>query len=640
MKKVALVACLSLREEITCRLQDLGVLELVDVGEDLEQGMPLSVARDRLDRVSRALKYLDGFASRKKGLVETFVTVKDPVTPEEFSRIATTYDEERIVQECLASEARLAEIAHRRQQLLDTVACLAPWLRVNVPVESLEDHDKVCLVLGWMAEKNVTALAEASLTIPMHVERVSQEGSRVYVAIFFLAGHPEAKDLLERYQITQVSFEGLRGTPQQLVDKAREELRDLDVQEEQIREKAQGMLAERINLRALYDHLVFQAERAGATELFAHTQRAFVVRGWVRAKDMPRLEQAFTDLGSRVTILSEEPGEGDEPPVVLENPTIIQPFEVVTTLYGNPRYGEVDPTPLLAPFFFVFFGLALSDGGYGLVLTILSLYMLKRLDIPEGGKRLFRLLALGGISTVVFGVLTGSWFGNAVQLLPFEALKHLSARVTLFDPLRNPLTVLGLALGMGIVQVWFGILVKMVIDIREGRVIDGLLDQGSWLVFIASVVFFVFEGQLLGTGVGRYPVIAGALLVMFAAGRRQKSLLLKPFSAVLGLYGVVGYVGDVLSYARLLALGLATGVIAMVVNQIAQLPQGIPVVGVVLSIIIMVGGHTFNLVVNTLGSFIHSGRLQFVEFFTKFFEGGGKPFRPFRKEGKFTAVKI
>ncbi|MEW6081615.1 MAG: V-type ATP synthase subunit I [Bacillota bacterium] len=639
MKKVALAACLSLREEVTCRLQDLGVLELVDVGEDLQRGMPLSVARDRLDRLTGALKYLEGFTSRRKGLVETFVTVKDPVTPEEFDLITSTYDEEGIVKDCLAGEARLAEIGHRRQQLQDTVTCLSPWLGLNVPVESLEAQDRVCLALGWMANKDVVALAEASLTLPMHVEKVSQEGSRTYVAIFLLAGHPEARDLLERSQITRASFEGLRGTPQQLVDRATEEIRHLDIEEEQIRKKAHGMLEETTNLRALHDNLVFQAERAGATELFTHTQRAFVIRGWVRAKHMPQLEHAFRDLGSRVSILSEDPGEGDDPPVVLENPALIQPFEVVTNLYGNPRYGEVDPTPLLAPFFFVFFGLSLSDGGYGLVLTLLCLYMLKKMDIPEGGKRLFRLLALGGVSTVVFGALTGSWFGNAVQILPFEALKALSARITLFDPLRNPLAVLGLALGMGVLQVWFGILVKMVIDIREGRVLEGLLDQGSWLIFIASVAFFAFEGQLLGTGLGRYLVIAGALLVMFAAGRRQKSLLLKPFSAVLGLYGVVGYVGDVLSYARLLALGLATGVIAMVVNQIAQLPQGIPVVGIVLSILIMAGGHSFNLLVSTLGSFIHSGRLQFVEFFTKFFEGGGKTFRPFRKEGRFTAVK-
>lgn len=639
MKKVAVVSHLALREEVTRRLQDLGMVQLRDISQEVAQSAPLEVSEERFDSVTRCLKYLDNFFTRKKGLVETFVNIKESLTPEEFEGIATGYDESSVVSACLSDEMRLSEIGQERQRLGDLAESVSAWLDMEAPLERLEDTKRVCVVVGQIATKEEEALLEASRKLPIHVERISIEGNRSSVVVWYLKDEPEAGAFSEEAQISKVSFEGLKGTPAEVVKASARRLEDLAAEEAEIHGRAQQMLGEHRKLRVLHDHLGFQVERARSTGLFAHTRTAFVVEGWAKSREVPILEENLRDLDDGVAVLSQDPSEGDNPPVILENPRIIQPFEVVTTLYGYPRYNEVDPTPLLAPFFFVFFGLALSDVGYGLGLILLSLYFIRTLNIPEGGKGLFRLLLLGGISTVFFGVLTGSWFGNLLDVLPFQSLKTFVTRAAVFDPISNPLTILALALGMGVFHVWFGVLIKMLIDIREGRVLDGLLDQGSWLVVLASVAYFVLEEASIGTSVGLVPAYVGAVLVMIGAGRRQRNLLLKPFSAIMGLYGGVGFVGDVLSYARLLALGLATGVIAMVINQIAVLPLGIPVLGVVLMLVIMIGGHAFNLLLNTLGSFVHSGRLQFVEFFTKFFEGGGKVFRPFHKEGRFTAIK-
>ena len=215
------------------------------------------------------------------------------------------------------------------------------------------------------------------------------------------------------------------------------------------------------------------------------------------------------------------------------------------------------------------------------------------------------------------------------------------ARLALINPIEDPLTMMVISFAFGILHVWVGIGVNMLGSFRRGEYAEGIWSSGSWLVFLPGLVFWVVSKTgAIQSQVPLYVMAAGALMVMYGASRSQKNILLKPFSGLYGLYGIVAYFSDTLSYSRLLALGLASAIIGVVVNKISELiATMIPVLGWVMVPVILVGGHIFNLVINVLGSFIHAGRLQFVEFFTKFFEGGGTPFKPLKRVSENVSVQ-
>lgn len=253
----------------------------------------------------------------------------------------------------------------------------------------------------------------------------------------------------------------------------------------------------------------------------------------------------------------------------------------------------------------------------------------------------------GGFVTFIIGALTGGWFGIVIDDLPDSLgfIKTALNAIKLVDPVNDPITMLILSFVLGYIQIWFGIAIDMWWKIKNNKLIDGLLDSGTWLYFLSAIAFYgVTAFGLLPESlrsIAFYMLISGVVLIVLTQGRQKKNILMKLVSGIGSLYGLVGYMSDILSYSRLLALGLATAVIAMVINLIAiMFKDMVPVVGWVIMILILIGGHLFNIVINVLGAYIHSGRLQFVEFFPKFFKGGGRIFKPFRRESKYVNLNI
>jgi V/A-type H+-transporting ATPase subunit I len=334
-----------------------------------------------------------------------------------------------------------------------------------------------------------------------------------------------------------------------------------------------------------------------------------------------------------------EPQAGEEPPVDIVNNSFIQPFEAVTRLYGMPGHKDLDPTLFLAGFFFLFFGLSLTDVGYGIFLMAVATMILTLFKVAPVVRTFAKLLLFMGLGSALVGLLFGGYLGIAPESLP----SWLRA-IQLFDPIGNPLPVFYLALGLGVFQVMVGMFLKIYSDARNGELMNGILDQGPWLfVFFAAIAY-------LGVTTGYLNIIAtpdqlinliyvGLVLVVLASGRKGKTILEKVQSAALSLYASIGYFSDILSYSRLLALGLATTALAFAVNLIAEIVyDAVPYVGIVFAGLVLVIGHTFTLAVNTLGAFIHSARLQFVEFFGKFISGTGRLFRPFAREKSYVSI--
>lgn len=311
----------------------------------------------------------------------------------------------------------------------------------------------------------------------------------------------------------------------------------------------------------------------------------------------------------------------------MENNSFIKPFETVTGVYGSPKPNELDPTPYLAPFFIVFFALCLTDAGYGLVIALTSLGAIKFLKIPREKQRLWRLLGYGGIATFIIGALFGGWFGIDVASLSPGPVKGFIEFFKIIDPVKDTLRFMVLAFVLGIIQLWFAQIVKSLLALRRkdrGTAYSGV----AWASLILTGMVWVIAsalGQTLLTNIALSLIFLELVALLFTESRTTKNIFLKPLTGIIGIInGSIGIMSATLSYSRLMALGLSTGIIAFIFNTLAGIFRDlIPYVGWIVWFIIIVGGHVFNLAINTLGSFIHSARLQFVEFFPVFMEGGG-----------------
>ncbi|HHV78800.1 MAG TPA: V-type ATP synthase subunit I [Firmicutes bacterium] len=653
MKKVTVVGHNSVREKVVETLQDLSAVQLVDLRSNLSDEDASKYALAGVDdpdleaksyKVNYCLKYLDSaYGKPAKGFIESFTGAKIHVPLSEYREILEGFDLEGVYRHISEMEARLSDIRNQAARLESQLELVSPWVQMDIPVELLPYATHGVEVVPFTA--HVSKFEKLKLACEEHavaLEKVAEEGKTVFFLAAYFKDDEDAADGMRSAEINRVSFGDLKGKPSDIVESCQRQLSELREEEKRIEEEGRSVLQHRRSLLVLSDHYAAALARKQAQGRFLGTREAFALGGWIKASQVDQLKSRLAEISTDIEVLAEDPQPGDRVPIILENSKWLEPFEVVTNIYGFPGYDEVDPTPLLAPFFTIYFGLALSDAGYGIMLLLASIYFLKKVEMAPSGKKLFRLLAYGAVSTIVFGAMMGGWFGNLFDVLAVPGLREFKQRFFVLDPMNDPLKLLVICLALGVIQIWFGILLKMLSGIKAGAVKDAVLDQGGWLVLIASVALFAVTsavGTVIGTTIAKYLVILGAIWVVVASSRAQKNILLKPFTGLYGLYGGVGYLSDTLSYMRLLALGLATGVIGNVINQIALLGKGIPILGWIFAVVVLAGGHVFNLLINVLGSFIHSGRLQFVEFFTKFFEGQGKGFQPFKVDNKYITVE-
>ena len=392
------------------------------------------------------------------------------------------------------------------------------------------------------------------------------------------------------------------------------------------------------NLRVANEMLAWEKDRYQSVEHGVATSQALVFDGWLNQMKREQIEKEIVSLQVAAIVTEVELLEDEQPPVDIINSPLVQPFEAVTRLYGMPGYRDLDPTVFLAGFFFLFFGLSLTDVGYGLFLMVASVAILTLFKVSAGVRLFAKLLLFVGFSTVLVGLLFGGYLGFDPTLLP-ASLQALQ----MFDPIGNPLPVFYLALGLGVVQVMAGLVIKIYSDYKQGQLMSGVLDQGPWLfMFVIGIMYLaVVTGYsaLLTTGQLTNLAYVGIAMIILSSGRKGDTLFQKVQNSAGALYSSIGYFSDILSYSRLLALGLATTALAFAVNLIAEIVSGsVPYLGPILGLVVLIIGHLFTLAVNTLGAFIHSARLQFVEFFGKFIEGTGKEFSPLKRTEKFVTI--
>ena len=393
------------------------------------------------------------------------------------------------------------------------------------------------------------------------------------------------------------------------------------------------------NLQIANEMLAWEKDRFMSVEHGASTAHTVVFDGWLNQLKREAVEDQIQSQNIAAVVSEVALEENEQPPVDIVNSPLVQPFEAVTRLYGMPGYRDLDPTVFLAGFFFLFFGLSLTDVGYGLFLMVASVAILTLFKVSAAIRMFAKLLLFVGFSTVLVGLLFGGYLGFDPALLPapLQALQ-------MFDPIGDPLPVFYLALGLGVVQVMVGLMVKMYSDYKQGKALEGVLDQGPWLFMFAVGILYLAAvtgyTAILTTGQIINLAYVGIAMIILSSGRKGDTVFQKVQNAAGALYSSIGYFSDILSYSRLLALGLATTALAFAVNLIAEIVSGsVPYLGPILGFVVLVIGHLFTLAVNTLGAFIHSARLQFVEFFGKFIEGTGKEFSPLSRTEKYVTIQ-
>jgi V/A-type H+-transporting ATPase subunit I len=310
-------------------------------------------------------------------------------------------------------------------------------------------------------------------------------------------------------------------------------------------------------------------------------------------------------------------------------------------MFGLPGYGGLDPTSVVAPFVYICFGLCFGDAAYGGIVATALIVLLLRNRVAGTIRSLMTALIISNICAVIFGALTFSWFGDSITSFSFLRFLTPLENIKILDPMNDPMTMIYVSLAFGFAQIFIGLAIAMYDNIRKGDVFAALADQGGWMLFLCSLVFLGLSsaGVLpVPSGIFKAASAAGAVILAATQGREKKSVLGKLFSGVMSLYNVTGYLGDLLSYSRLLALGLSSAAVGTVVNLLANLVSGIPYVGVILGLLIFALGHAFGIAVNVLGAFVHSLRLQYVEFFGKFYTAAGEEFAPLAMKTQYVRV--
>ncbi len=502
---------------------------------------------------------------------------------------------------------------------------LTPWQTLQVPLHTVRDTKTTQQMIGTVQKEALDSwLAEGEIPDLCYLQEVSQQRDQAYI---YIVMHKSCKDTvlpkLKELGFAQINLRDMYETAAERMEALNKEQADIEQQRAEINTQIQTLAQHMDTLRKLYDLLASKRDRLQAAKQLTESDKTFFLQGWIPAPMMHKAEEALKKVSSTVALDFYDPLEGEEPPVLLHNPKISAPFESIVSGFALPKFGSFDPTTIMMPFFVNFMGMMISDAGYGLMMALLIPILIFIRKPAPGTRRMLWILMAAGIASLFWGAMYNSWFGFA----PFPSV---------FDPVRNAMPVMIVCIALGAVHLFTGLFVGAYVNIREKKVMDAVYDQLSWALIMVGLGLML----ILGSAIGQWMAIAGALIVIYSAGRHKSNNPFKRLISGLGaMYGITGWISDLLSYMRLFGMGLATGVIGMVINILIGMVMQSGIFGIIIGAVLFVGGHLFNAAINTLGAYVHSCRLQYIEFFSKFYEDGGKPFMPLSETSRYVYVR-
>ncbi len=640
-KKVTLYALKQDRAAIMEALQKFGRMHIEsDQSEDEEKGGRTATEISKeYEKVEWAIKELKQFDERKSAMLAP----KDVVS---FSQLEKTYAERtpliKSVDSLRSLEDERVQQSSKQIRLENVIEHMSPWVGLDIPVETIKDTDDCVISAGTVPSTEFEGFMEDIAQINgVHVEKVMADKDVIYVfMVYHMTASEHMVPLLSRVGYSPSNFQNFEGTPKKIIVEVEKEIYDLEKKERQIMTQKKGFAKNLDELEELLDAMMIIKGRQEKQEGSSETEYVFVIEGYIPAHLEDDLRAVIKEAaGDRADVEIAEPTKDDDVPTLYENRAFVRPFEAITDMFGKSKPTAIDPNVTMAPFFAIFFGMMMSDAGYGLVIAALASFAYFKTKPRNGeGNKLIRVIAISGVFTILWGICYGGYFGFSVPKLTL-----------LFNPMEEPMLTLGLCLLMGVIHILVGMGVRAAALIKRKQVMEAVSQQFTWMALIAGLVMFALPTLagfvdaepsalfLFLNKVGKVMLIAGFAGIILLGGYGKKGIG-RIVGGVSSLTEITSYMSDILSYSRLFGLGLATGVIGMVINTMVSMMAQNGIFGIFFAAILFVAVHLFNIAINALGAYVHSSRLQYVEYFGKFFEDGGRDFKPFKVSTKYHEV--
>lgn len=597
--------------------------------------------KSQLASLNHAIALLNKYAPAKSSLM----SAKPELNAEDFLDEKGLNGSIKLASEIEENDDRIKRINAEQSRNRVLIESLAPWESLGMNLECT-GTEYTSVILGTIPIKvsldEVVKSLEA-VNDEIELTLVNEDKQQHYVAIICLKEKLQAmQEALRPFGYTASNITNMNGTARECLTKAQTELDNLEIEKEQCKRAISCEEVRREDLKLAVDKLSARVAMAENEERLLGTEATVMMQGWVPAENVKELEEVFEKYDCAWETRDPEKDEFPQVPVKLKNNALTNGLNMVTNMYSLPMYGTVDPNPLMAPFFILFYGLMMADMGYGIIMILAAIFAMKKLKPRDGTKAFCQLLLWGGISTFIAGAATGSFFSD----IPYQLAHIINPQSTwqglpkLFSPTENSIGVLIGALVLGVLHLNTGMVISFVQKIKAGEIGSAIWEEGSlWVVLITGIMAYLKIGTVSGLPI---PLIAGILMLLLGAGREAKG-----FGKVTAAFGCIyntatGWFGDILSYSRIMALMLAGGVVGQVFNTVAIMPMqssGVSIVTIVAFALIFLLGHAMNFGLNLLGCYVHDLRLQCLEFFGKFYADGGKAFTPMTIKGKYNNAK-
>lgn len=643
MNKFTLLTFKSHKEELLRKLQEFSNVEFINLQDEniLEKNVELqdllkdeispesAELEESLSKAKSALEFLTSYMPKKSG-IKAFEDDKEYLTIDELEKKVESSNWLNIYTKVKEEEEKLATLENKIVKLQGEIEVLTPWQPLDTPFKALEELKKTSYFLGSIAKQYEEKLTEELQDSYVEIISRNTNGTNILV----LTNKEKENEVLST--IRGFGFSPFKtehkDSPQKLVMDYTAEIEEIRSKIFFVKEEVSSLEEEYRILRLVYDYYSNKLERKRVSTNFLKTNNTITIQGWCPVEDNETLKEICSkQLKGDYYISFEDVKEEeiDYVPIKLNNGKLSSTFESVTEMYSYPKYNEVDPTPLLVPFYLIFFGMMVADVGYGIIMLVAAICAIKFIKLNKKNRDFARFFYYLSFPTIFFGFIYGSFFGDAIKI------------PGLIDTSRDINTILAISVTLGVIQILFGLGIKAYTLIKSGKKKDAFYDVGSWLITLTSAGILGGSIALGWSPIAKYIGIAGliigSIIIVLTGGREEKTKGAQIGQGLYALYGITGYVGDLVSYTRLMALGLAGGSIAGALNLlIDQLPG---VAAIVIAPILFVLAHIFNLLLGLLGAYVHTARLQYVEYFSKFYEGGGKPFTPFKSSEKYINLK-
>jgi len=627
------------RDELLQELQKFSYVHFTNLKKDeslLEQGLSVLEIPKEIEEVDEDIKdvkyvidLLKKYDDRETGL-KGMIKGKNSFTFEELESKVNNFDYHPMIKKFRVLSERLDKLNQEEMKQKAISDELKPWKNLNYDVRSLKNFSFSSIFTGTVPKKLVEKLKKDMVELQKtYLEVISEGKDEAY--ILGITSRDE-KDVFSEI-LRNNSYTNLSIPTETTVDEEYSIVKDkLSMLKEERKiafDEIKGMKDYLSAFEETYDYLLNKKLRYAAEENFMRTENVNVISGFVPTDHVADFKKAVEKTQENVFYLEVTEADKDDEsvPIMLNNGKFSESFESFTLMYSLPKYNGIDPTPLFAPFFFAFAGMMIGDLGYGIIMLIGTALALKYFNLDKGTRLFVRFLFYVSFSTMIWGGIFGSFFGGVI---PMKAL---------INPATEYQKLLILSIIFGGIHLFYALGIKAYINFRDGKPWSALFDTGFWYMALMGGIVLLLTMTMplpaIAKTIATVVMAAGMVGIILTGGRDNSSVAGKLAGGLYSLYGISSYVGDFVSYSRLMALGLSGGFISVAINMMVSMLFAKGIIGIIFGVVVFIGGQAFNLFLSVLSAYVHTSRLTYVEFFGKFYEGGGKGFKLFRNKSKY-----